>query len=110
VCEDEFTLHEGYPMLADADGDFSFAIDFKKGSGDPRRLFDAAGELISGFEALDDTVAASIDGKTQTVMVLEDVQPDSLRVFPGNVLKRVDDEALGIYPPRPADSYTSGTG
>jgi hypothetical protein len=79
VCEDEFTLHEGYPMLADADADFSFTIDFKKGSGDPRRVFDAASELISGFEALDNTVAASLDSKTQTLMVLEDVKPGSLR-------------------------------
>jgi hypothetical protein len=81
-------------MLADADVDFSFTIDFKKGSGDPRRVFDAASELISGFEALDNTVAASIDSKTQTVMVLDDVLPGSLRVFLRNVLKRVDDEAL----------------
>jgi len=50
-------------MLADADADFSFTIDFKKKSGDPRRVFDAASELISGFEALDNTVAASVDSK-----------------------------------------------
>lgn len=35
------------------DADFSFTIDFKKGAGDPRRVFDAASELIAGFEALD---------------------------------------------------------
>jgi hypothetical protein len=76
------------------DADFSFTIDFKRGTGDPRRVFDAASELISGFEMFDGAVAASIDSQTKTVMVLEDVQSGSLRVFLKNVLKRVDDEAL----------------
>ena len=57
-------------------------------------LFDAASELIAGFELLDSTVAASIDSKTKTLIVLEDVQSGSLRVLLKNVLKRVDDEAL----------------
>jgi hypothetical protein len=43
---------------------------------------------------LDSAVAASIDSKTKTVMVLEDVRSGSLRVFLKNVLKRVDDDAL----------------
>lgn len=42
--------------------------------GDPRRVFDSASELIAGFEAFDSAVVASIDTKTQTLMVLEDVQ------------------------------------
>jgi len=76
------------------ESDFSFTIEFKRGTGDPRRVFDAASELIAGFEALDGAVVSSIDSKTQTLMVLEDVQSGSLRVFLRNVLKRVDDEAI----------------
>ncbi|MGY4193371.1 hypothetical protein [Bradyrhizobium sp. USDA 4520] len=87
-----FFIGGGYPMPPEAD--FSFTIDFAKGRGDPRRVFDAASELIAGFEALDRAVAASIDSKTQTVMVLEDVQSGSLRVILKNVLKRADDEAI----------------
>jgi hypothetical protein len=92
VVQSIFTLSQDPPMPPDAD--FSFTIDFEKGSGDPRRVFDAASELISGFEMFDGAVAASIDSKTKTVMVLEDVRSGSLRVFLKNVLKRVDDEAL----------------
>jgi hypothetical protein len=76
------------------EADFSFTIDFEKGSGDPRRVFDAASELIAGFELLDSAVAASIDSKTKTLIVLEDIRSGSLRVILKNVLKRVDDEAL----------------
>ena len=76
------------------DSDFSFTIDFKRGAGDPRRIFDAASELIAGFEALDNAVINSIDAKTQTLMVLEDVQSGSLRVFIRNLPKRADDEAI----------------
>jgi hypothetical protein len=36
--------------------DFSFRIAFKKGQGNPRRIFDAAGELIDGFGLLDEAV------------------------------------------------------
>ena len=39
------------------DADFSFRIVFEKGQGDPRRIFDAASELIDGFEHLDEAVA-----------------------------------------------------
>jgi hypothetical protein len=77
-----------------SDAEFSFTIDFQRGTGDPRRVFDAASELISGFDMFDSAVAASIDSQTKTVMVLEDVQSGSLRVLLKNVLKRVDDEAL----------------
>ena len=88
----KFTLSDDLPMPPDAD--FSFTIEFEKGAGDPRRVFDAASELIAGFEALDQAVTASIDTKTRTVMVLEDVKSGSLRVFLKNVLNRVPDEAL----------------
>jgi hypothetical protein len=33
--------------------EFSFIINFKRGEGDPRRIFDAASLLIEGFEAFE---------------------------------------------------------
>jgi hypothetical protein len=41
------------PMPPD-DSDFGLKIDFRKGQGDPRRIFDAASVLIDAFEILDD--------------------------------------------------------
>ena len=54
--------------------DFSFHIVFQKGRGNPRRIFDAASELIDGFERLDGAVASSADIQLQPVMVLEDIE------------------------------------
>ena len=74
--------------------DFSFRIVFKKGQGDPRRIFDAASELIDGFEQLDEAVAGSVDVKLQPLMVLEDIKAGSIRVFLSSLLKKIDDEGL----------------
>jgi hypothetical protein len=46
----------GEPPMPPPDADFSFTIDFAKGTGDPRRVFDAAVLLIDGFESLDAAV------------------------------------------------------
>jgi hypothetical protein len=74
--------------------DFSFRIVFKKGQGNPRRIFDAASELIDGFEQLDEAMAGSVDVRLQPLMVLEDVRAGSIRVFLSSVLKNIDDEGL----------------
>ena len=74
--------------------DFSFRIVFKKGQGDPRRIFDAASELIDGFEHLDEAVAGSVDVKLQPTMILEDIKAGSIRVLLSSLLKKIDDEGL----------------
>lgn len=74
--------------------DFSFRIVFKKGQGDPRRIFDAASELIDGFTQLDEAIAGSVDVKLQPMMVLEDIKAGSIRVFLSSLLKKIDDEGL----------------
>lgn len=74
--------------------DFSFRIVFKKGQGNPRRIFDAASELIDGFERLDEAVAGSVDVKLQPTMVLEDIKTGSMRVLLSSLLKKIDDEGL----------------
>src|SRR6266540_7419849 len=84
----------GAPPMPPADADFSFTIDFAKGQGDPRRVFDAASELIDGFEELDSAIVGSIDTKTKTLMVLEDVEAGSMRVWLTTILENIDDQAL----------------
>jgi hypothetical protein len=76
------------------DADFSFKIEFKKGAGNPRRIFDAASSLIDAFEVLDKALIDSVDSNIEPVMVLEDVEASSLRVFLKNILTRTEDEAL----------------
>lgn len=77
-----------------SDADFSFTIDFEKGAGDPRRVFDAASALVDAFELMDEALVPVVDAKIKTVMVLEDVEAGSLKVWLKNVLDRVPDEAI----------------
>jgi hypothetical protein len=74
--------------------EFSFKIDFARGHGDPRRIFDAASLLIEGFSELDETLAASMHSQLETRTVLQDIQPGSLRVILRTILTDIDDQAL----------------
>jgi hypothetical protein len=88
-----FVLRGEVPLPPE-DSDFSFTINFRKGEGAPRRVFDAASTLIDGLEGVDEAVVTSVDSKLKTLMVLEDVESGSLKVFLKNVLKGVDDDVL----------------
>lgn len=84
----------GEPPMPPDDADFSFTIDFEKRAGDPRRVFDAASMLVDAFEMMDAAFAGVVDSKIQTVMVLEDVEVGSLKVWLRNLLRGVPDEAI----------------
>ena len=79
-----------------ADADFSFRIVFEKGAGDPHHIFDAASELIDGFEELDylRLITGSVDAKIRPIMVLEDIEAGSIRVWLSSFLKKIDDQGL----------------
>jgi hypothetical protein len=76
------------------DADFSFTIDFEKGAGDPRRVFDSARSLIEGFELADEALANVVAASIQPVLILEDIEAGSLKVWLKAVLNRVPDEAI----------------
>ena len=84
----------GEPPMPPPDSDFAFTIQFQKGSGNPRRVFDAASTLIDAFEVLDKALVDSVDVKISPLMVLEDVESGSIKVFLKNILSRIDDDAL----------------
>lgn len=82
--------------------DFAIVIDFKKSEGSPTRVFTAATELIRSFEALDKILTRSVDSSITPVMVLEDVEVGSLKVWLKNSLISTDDQALKDLDWRPA--------
>jgi hypothetical protein len=84
----------GEPPMPPPDADFSFTVDFVKGQGDPRRVFDAASLFIEGLEELEGAVASSVASRIKTLMVLEDVESGSLKIFLKTILQDLDDEAL----------------
>ena len=74
--------------------DFAFFIDFKKSEGSASRIFSATNEFIKACERLDRDLLTSIDANIEPIMVLEDVQAGSLKVYLRNVLSAIDDQAL----------------
>jgi hypothetical protein len=84
----------GEPPMPPADADLAFKIEFERGQGNPRRVFDAASELIDAFELFDKAVIGSIDPTIETLMVLEDIAAGSIKIWLRNILYRIPDEAL----------------
>jgi len=76
------------------DADFAFTINFRRSAGNPRRIFDAASALIDAFEVLDKALVESVDVTISPLMVLEDIESGSIKVWLKNILTRADDEAL----------------
>lgn len=84
----------GHPPEEPKNADFALVIDFKKGKESPTRVFTAATDFIKAFEALDRTLVQSIDSNIEPIMMLEDVEVGSLKIFLKNGLRSIDDQAI----------------
>ena len=84
------------------DADFAIIIDFRKGEGSPTRVFTAATDLIEAFQVMDKVLVRSVDSSITPLMMLEDVEVGSLKIWFRNVLKSTDDQALKDLDWKPA--------
>lgn len=84
------------------DADFAIQIDFKRGEGDPHRIFKTAHEIISSFQKFDRTLCNSVDVNIQPLMVLEDIEAGSLKIWLKNIITSVVDQALKDLDWKPA--------
>lgn len=81
-------------MHKDSKGDFCITIDFDKESPNPERVFMAMSSIITSFKKLDDNLIQSIDKNIQPILILEDIETGSLRVWLKQFLQQMDDDAL----------------
>lgn len=88
------------PMPSDAE--FGFLIDFSKGQGDPQRVFKAADAFIASLIRLDKALCSSIDNNIQPLLVVEDIESGSIKIWLRNVLSALDDQALKDLDWKPA--------
>ena len=79
---------------APSDADFALFIDFKKGEGDPLRVFKTADQMVQTLQKLDKTFCRSVDTSIKPLMVLEDIDAGSLKIWLKNILQSTDDDAL----------------
>lgn len=75
-------------------GSFELVIDFKKGSGDPSRVFKTMSGLIESVQSLDNHLSQSLIHNVKTTLVLQDIQAGSLKAKLRNIVEDIPDEAL----------------
>lgn len=90
------------PSLPPKGADFAIFIDFRKGVGDPQRVFKVAEGIISSFQRLDRALCTSIDNQIQPLLVLEEIESGSLKIWLKNILSAIDDQALKSLNWKPA--------
>jgi hypothetical protein len=74
--------------------DFAFEIEFKRGEGSPSRVFLAVNDFILGCQRIDAELAHTIDNNIETVLVLEDIEAGSIKVWLRNSLRAVEDDNI----------------
>ena len=84
------------------EADFAIDIDFKRGHGSPQRVFRAADKMIQELQRVDEALCASVDTSIKTVMMLEDIEAGSIRIWLKNVLESTEDQAIKELDWRPA--------
>lgn len=89
----ELHISTGGPPVP-TDADFGIRIDFKKGEGNPQRVFQSAVAMIGAMQRLDHALCAAVDTSLEPLMVLEEIETGSLIIWLKNILHRIDDEAL----------------
>lgn len=73
--------------------DFCIEIQYKKESENPSRVFRSMSELIDSFQEIDRHLVKAIDVNIETILLLEDIEAGSIKVWLRNLLKAIPDEA-----------------
>jgi hypothetical protein len=75
-------------------GIFELVVSFKKGSGDPSRVFKTMTGLIESVQSLDRNLSESISSNVKTTIVLQEIETSSLKAKLRNIVVDIPDEAL----------------
>lgn len=76
------------------ENEFEIKINFKRGDGDPARVFKTMSGLIDAFQALDSHLASSFDVSLTASLVLDEIESGSIRAKFRDVIEGLPDEAL----------------
>jgi hypothetical protein len=90
----KITLSTKQPKGIPPQADFAIYIQFNKNAPQPQRIFQSASALITAFQHFDKVLCATIDSHIEPVMMLEEIEVGSLKIWLRNALESVDDQAL----------------
>lgn len=81
-------------ILKGVKSDYCLKIDFDKGSERPERVFNTAARLLEAFRVMDGYLVNMVGIDIEPVLLLEDVEVGSLKIWLRNVISNIDDEAI----------------
>ena len=76
-----------------AKADFCIEIDYRKESENPSRVFRSMYELIDSFQEIDKNLVTAIDVHIEPILLLEDIETGSIKVWLRNLLKAIPDDS-----------------
>ena len=74
--------------------DFCIEIQYKKESENPSRVFHSMSALIDSFQKTDQHLVKAIDVNIETILLLEDIEAGSIKVWLRNLVKAIPDDAV----------------
>jgi hypothetical protein len=84
---------QGEPVKPD-DADFGITVDFVRGQPDPVQIYGGLAELLKGFTELDHVLLDALDPDLEPIMVIEDVEAESITTWIRGKLESADDEVI----------------
>lgn len=81
--------------------DFCVHVKFKKGVSRPERVFRSAAAFVESLQRLDALMAGSIDSEIKPVLLLEEVEAGSVKIWLKQFLEAIDDDALKSFDWKP---------
>ena len=76
------------------ENEFEISIDFKRGEGDPARVFKTMSGLIDSLQSLDSHLSSSFDISLNASLVLDEIETGSIKAKFRDVIEGIPDEAL----------------
>ena len=73
---------------------FCLKVDFDKKSDRPERVFDGIAGMIRSFQELDHTLINCVDGEIKPVLMLENIEAGSIKVWLRQQLEKIPDSAI----------------
>lgn len=95
----EITLADLNP---DQRPDFCVKVDFEKGTPHPEKILNAAAQFIESLQSLDVLLVQSVDSKIKPVLLLEEMEAGSLKIWLKQFVKAIPDDALKSLDWKPA--------
>ena len=87
--------------MAEIDTDFALTINYKKAEGDPTRIFRTMTGLIETFQMVDMMLLTSMDSRIQPLIMLDEVEADSLKAKLRTLIRFFPDDAILHLDPKP---------